>query len=256
MEQIRKWLRRYGLNETATEVYLAILKHPESRTADIQRQTGFVRTTIYYSLAELVNQGLVSENQQNNIKTYRAAHIENLEGAIESRISEQERTLEALSDLKPIFEKLQTKPAESDSYVSRYQGIEPVKQAIEAALRCKSKRWHIIAARDNFLYHTSKQYKQYYLQERKRRGITARTLWEPVDSFKDPSLEDLIYRNPRRLPDQFKGTFKSLVILYDDTTLIIDPYEQKTAHAIHNATSSHLLRMLFEYIWDSVGSNS
>lgn len=256
MERIRKWLRGYGLNETATEVYLSILKHPESKTADIQRHTGFVRTTIYYSLAELVNQGLISENQQNNVKTYRAAQIENLEDVIEARITEQERTLEALGDLKPLFEKLQTKPEEDESYVSRYQGIEPVKQAIEAAFRCKSKRWHIIAARDNFLQHTTKQYKQYYLQERKRRGITARTLWEPVESFKDPTLEDLIYRNPRRLPKQFKGSFNSLIILYDDTTLIIDPFEQKTAHAIHNATSTQLLRMLFEYIWDSVGEKS
>lgn len=249
MEQLENWLVSYGLNNTEVAIYLCILKHPEIKVADIQRHTSLVRTTIYYTLAQLKSRGLLSENQQNNVKTYRAADISSLQRSIETTIAAQQQKLVQLENLQPLFARLEAKHPESESFVARFEGIEPIKQAIEQAFRCRSKRWHIIASRDNFLYHSTKSYQKYYLNERKRRGITAKTLWEPTDEFHSPSLEDVFYRNPRKLPEEFHGTFKSLIIIYDDTTLIIDPYALKTAHAIHNPTSTHLLRLLHEFTW-------
>jgi sugar-specific transcriptional regulator TrmB len=251
MEEFKRWLKSYGLNTTEINVYVHILKHPGCKVADIQRHTGLVRTTIYYALSNLKTEGLVSENQQNNIRTYRASDISSLAGNIETAIHEKQQKLEELDALKPLFEKLESKKPPTESFVARFEGVTPIKQAIEEAFRCNSKRWHIIASRKNFLYYTSKNYKEYYLAERKRRGITAKTLWEPTDEFHAPSVEDVFYRNPRKLPEEFHGTFSSLVILYDDTTLVIDSYEQKTAHAIHNPTSTHLLRLMHEFAWNN-----
>lgn len=251
MNKIDDWLRSYGLNDTEISVYTCILEHPGLKVSDIQRQTGLVRTTIYYTLSQLKAGGLISENTQNNVRTYRCADIDALKRNIETDIKTQRQKIEQLDSLKTVFQTLTAKKPEQDSYVARYEGAEAIKQAIEQAMRCDSKQWHIIAARDNFLYHMSKQYQKYYLEERKRRGITAKTLWEPTDDFKIPSVEDVFYRNPRTLPDEFRGAFNSLVILYDDTTLIIDPYSQKTAHAIHNAASTQLLRLVFETLWKS-----
>lgn len=249
MEKLKLWLGNYGLNKTEIDIYICILKHPEIKVSDIQKQTGLVRTTIYYTLAQLKSQGLLSENLQNNVKTYRATDINTLHNNIESEILDKKSQLDQLNDLGPMIKDLQSAVLQDSSYVARFEGIGPVKQAIEEALRCNSKRWHIIASRDNFLHYCSKQYQQYYLKERKRRGITAKTLWEPTDEFAVHDLEEVFYRNPRKLPEEFRGTFNSLIIIYDKTTLIVDPYEQKTAHAIHNPTSTHLLRLLHEFAW-------
>jgi sugar-specific transcriptional regulator TrmB len=251
MDKIRDWLRSYGLNDTEIAVYICILEHPEIKVSDIQRQTGLVRTTIYYALAQLKTGGLLSENTQNNVKTYRCADVEALKRNVESDISKERQKLEQLDALKDVFGALKTKTPEKDSYVSRYEGVEAIKQSIEQAFRCDSKQWCIIAARDNFLYRMTKQYQQYYLKERKRRDITAKTLWEPTGGLKTASLEDIFYRNPRILPEEFRGAFNSLVILYDDTTLIIDPFSQKTAHAIHNAASTDTLRLVFNSLWQA-----
>lgn len=251
MKQIDEWLRSYGLNSTEIAVYTCILEHPGVKVSDIQRQTGLVRTTIYYTLSQLKAGGLISENTENNVRTYRCADIEALKRNIETDIRTQQQKIRRLDSLKEVFETLKAKSPEQDSYVARYEGAEAIKQAIEQAFRCDSKQWHILAARDNFLYHMSKTYQQYYLAERKRRGITAKTLWEPTNDLKAPSVEDVFYRNPRVLPEEFRGAFNSLVILYDDTTLIIDPYDQKTAHAIHNAASTQLLRLVFNSLWQS-----
>lgn len=249
MNPVKRWLKQYGLNETETAVYLCILSHPGYKVADIQRETSLVRTTIYYALSNLKTEGLVSENRQNNIRTYHASDMSSLEDKIQTTIHDQQQQLEELHDLKGAFDSLTCSAPSSDSYVARFEGTSSIKQAIEQAFRCESKRWHIIASRKNFLYYTSKSYKKYYLEERMRRGITAKTLWEPTDEFHTPSVEEVFYRNPRKLPVEFYGAFNSLVIIYDDTTLVIDPYDQKTAHAIHNPTSTRLLRLLHEFAW-------
>lgn len=255
MQQLQNWLKDYGLNSTAITVYLCVLKHPAVKAADIQRLTGIVRTTIYYAVAELKSKGLLSENLQNNVKTYRAADITNLQNSIELAIGEEKRKLETLINLKPVFDRLTKPEVKKETLVKRYEGLQSVKQAIEEAFRCDSRRWHVIASRDNFLSHTSKHYQRYYLKERKRRGIISKTLWEPVDEQHNLSLEDVFYRNPRRLPKEFLGAFTSLVIMYDDTTLIIDPYEQKTAHAIQDPTGTQLFRLMFETVWSNAQQN-
>jgi sugar-specific transcriptional regulator TrmB len=251
MKSIELWLQSYGLNNTEITVYITILSHPEIKVTDIQRQTNLVRTTIYYTLAQLKSRGLVSENLQNNVKSYRATDISSLRHSIESDIADQQDKLEQLDSLNDVFAMLEKPALDTESYVARFEGTDAIKQSIDQALRCNSKRWHIIAARDNFLSYTSKKYQQYYLDERQRRGITAKTLWEPTDSKHVPSLQEIVYRNPRKLPEDFRSAFNSLVILYDDTTLIVDPPEQNTAHAIHNATSTNLLRMLHTTIWNN-----
>ena len=252
MEEVKKWLASYGLNETEIKVYLCVLKLPDMKVSDIQIQTGLVRTTIYYALSNLKSGGLISENTQNNVRAYRCNDPDALRYKIEYEVAQQRQKLEQLDDLKAVFESIKSEKPAGQSHISRYEGIEPIKKAIEAAFRCDSKRWHIIASRDNFLYHMNKKYQRYYLDERKRRGITAKTLWEPTDSKPSLAIEDVFYRNPRTLPKEFQGAFNSLIILYDNTTLIIDPHAQKTAHAIHNQASTHLLRLLFDYIWRTV----
>lgn len=250
MQPLIKWLREYGLNPTEVRVYICILQNPEVKVADLQRLTSIVRTTLYYTLSELKSKGLISEGTQNNVKFYRANDTSVLEQELETTVNQKRQQQAELENLKPLLSKLRKKRASTqESYVARYEGVEPIKQALEQAFRCHSKRWHIIASRDNFLYHASKAYQQYYLSERRKRGITAKTLWEPTDEFRAPSVDEIIYRNPRLLPEEFRGTFKALVILYDNTTLIIDAYHEKTAHAIHNATSTNLLRRLHETVW-------
>lgn len=251
MEDVNKWLESYGLNPTEISVYTCILQYPDVKVSDIQLQTGLVRTTIYYTLSKLKAEGLISENTQNNVKTYRCSDAGALKRNIESDISAQKQKLDQLESLEDIFENIKPKNIADTSHVARYEGVEAVKKSIEEAFRCESKQWHVIASRDNFLYRMSKPYQQYYLKERKRRDIKAKTLWEPTGEAKSISIEDTFYRNPRVLPEEFHGTFNSLVILYDDTTLIVDSYSQKTAHAIYNPAGTNLMRLMFDTIWRS-----
>lgn len=251
MSTLSEWLLNYGLGPTEINVFLCIVKNPKLKVSDIQRLTGLVRTTIYHSVASLKSKGLISESRQNNVRTYRASSISNLSKGIQNKIDSEQKKLDTLAKLEPIFETLQGMSSKDESFISRFEGVSPVKQSIEEALRCKSKGWLVMASRDNFLFHTSKVYKAYYLEERKRRGIVSKTLWEPVSNFEPKLKDDPFDRNPRHLPESFKGKFNSLVILYDDSILIVDPFDQKTSHIIHNQEANNLMGLMFDFIWDS-----
>lgn len=248
MNSIEAWLKKFGLNDTETAVYLCILQHPHIRTADIQKQTGLVRTTIYYSLAELKTKGLISENSQNNIRTYHANDPSVLRTSIYRAITTQEHLLDELDLLGDSFARI-TQPSQDDSRVARYEGDTAIKQAIDLALRCESKRWYILASHDNYLSHTSKQYQRYYLDEREHRGIIAHTLWEPHGSMKTPTTRSIVYRQPRELPTEFAGSFSGIIILYDDVTLHIGPHSSQSAHAIYDQSTTHIMRLLFMSLW-------
>lgn len=248
MKAVKQWLLDYGLNDKEAEVYLVIAESPDCKAIDIQRETMYVRTTIYYALNQLKAQGLISENVSNNVRTFRVNDSSVFRGHIEQIIQTERSRLETIDTIETYLASVR-KAAAKESYVSRYEGVRSIKSAVEIAMRCNSKSWHVLAARDNFLAHMPKAYQKYYLTERERRGITAKTLWEPVDDGVAISLKDTALRAPRRLPDPFAGNFKSLVIVYDDTVLIIDPYKEKTAHAITSAATADLMRMMFMAIW-------
>lgn len=246
----KQWLLEFGLNQKEVEIYLVIAKIADCRASDIQRETGYVRTSIYYALNQLKAQGLISENIENNIRTFRVTSTSVFRNKIEESITVEQARLNEVSEFEKYLRSI-TESKIDGSYVSRYEGTHAIKQAIEEALRCNSKLWYVLAAKENFLTHMPKKYQQYYLSERERRCITSKTLWESVEAVAPISLKNTALRSPRRLPEEFTGNFNSLVIMYDNSVLIIDPYDKKTAHIIHSAATSGLLRMMFMALWSS-----
>lgn len=247
--ELRALLSSLGLTTSMCDVFIAIAKHPDSKTQDIQRYTQLVRTSIYYSLAQLKSLGLISESSQNNIRTYRVHDESHIRQKIQRSIAAEQEKLDQLTTVHGILEAMKTSPAQS-SHMSRYEGVEPIKTAIDQALRCTSKKWRIIAPYDNFLRHMPKSYQQHYLNERERRGISARTLWERHTPSSPITLAAILSRSPRYLPDNFSGMFTSIVIIYDDSVLLIDSFEQQTAHIIHNSATAKLFALLFDSFWE------
>jgi len=246
---LKEWLLSYGLNESETKVYLSILENPNIKVADIQRQTHIVRTTLYHNISLLKAKGLISESKTNNVSVYKTTGTNSFKSEIEHRIKNEKKSLLSLIELeKDLNNNKQNKL--HGSYIERFEGTNAVKQSIENAFRCDNKSWLIIAPVDNFLMGCSKKYQSYYLSEKKRRNIRSRTLWDPTKEINNPTLKDLFFRAPKKLPEEYRDNFKSLFIIYDNTTLIIDSYEQKTAHAIYNNDSTTILKLMFNSMWE------
>lgn len=73
-QEIIKGLEQFGLTEGDSKVYLALLELGESTVGEIEKKIGLQRTTIYFSLNKLLENGLVYFNKKNNIRFYTAIH--------------------------------------------------------------------------------------------------------------------------------------------------------------------------------------
>ncbi len=248
-DEIHKWLEEFGLNKSEITVYIAILEHPDSQVKELVAKTEILRTTLYNVLSQLKTKNLVTEATQNNVRSYRASDFSVFRHAIDARIQKDTKTIEGFEKVEQLLGSFAGTASAQDSYVERFEGVRGVKQSIEKAFRSKSKNWYIIAPVDNFLFNSPRSYQQYYLTERKRRGIKSKTLWDPIKEIENMSLEQSLFRAPRKLPEAFKGSFKSLFIIYDDTVLIIEGYDKKVAHAIHSVDSTQLMKLMFDTIW-------
>ena len=248
MDMTKQWLRAYGLNDKEAELFVLIAKNPYIKVTELQRLTGYIRTSLYYSLNQLVARGLVSENIENNIRTFTIQNRDIFRHHIEHSIHEKQALLKQLPAVEAEL-KTYIDTQKEHSTVVRYEGEKSIKTALEDAFRCRSKQWHIIAAKDNFLSHMSDEYKQYYLEQRDTRGIKAKTLWEPLDRVQGLKLKDIIFRAPRQLPEDFLGTFHSLVIMYDDTILVVDDHKSMSAYAIKNRATTELFILFFMSLW-------
>lgn len=247
MDKILAWLRNYGLHSSEIKVYIDILTHPSTKVADIQKRTGLVRTTLYHTLASLTTKGLVSETTNNNVRRYSAADPKTFAHNIERDIESKNSQLSGLEEILELFPRPGT-GQDTSAQVEHFRGTTAVKNAIDQALRCSTKKWYIIAPRNNFVKYAGKDYARYFMQQRGKRQIVAKSLWEKHEAW-ELTNRNMLNRNPRFLPDSFNNKFRSLVIIYDDNVLFIEPADQKDATCIRSSDISRLMKLMFDAIW-------
>ena len=122
-------LKKIGLSEGESKIYLTLLRLGESKVHNIKQETKMHRTTIYDFLDSLIKKGLASYVVRNGVNYYIAAPPERLS----SLIKEKEETLaQVLPDL--------TKIAESEKRklkVEVYDGVEGYKTHLNLILKEK-----------------------------------------------------------------------------------------------------------------------
>jgi hypothetical protein len=169
-------------------------------------------------------------------------------------LSDRRRELRLLEDsyeeLLPLFPRLSGR--EPEARISHYHSIAGIKSVIDQALATESRRWRIIAPRDNFLSQYDRDYAEYFIREREIRQIRARTLWErPTDGRKPRlSIEQALYRRPHYLPDSLQHQFGSIVIIFDDSMAIIAPLAEQRAILIENAATVDTFKVMFDTLYE------
>lgn len=241
-------LSEMGLGETEQKLYLAGLQTAEASVNFLVHKTGINRTTAYHALGTLQQKGFLTETKVAGRLVYRMLPPKELERVLSSRQAQIEAHKHQILEIEHLFP-----VAEVDlqaTYIEKFEGTQAVKSAIEKALYCASRNWNIIAPRDNFFNQIDKDYAAYFMETRRSRKISARSLWEP-DATNSPnlSLKDLMLRKPRYLPATFTDKFEAVVILFDDKALFLPPFERQTAVLVHSQDVVGTLNVMFEALW-------
>lgn len=241
-------LAELGLTRTESAVYRAGLARSPASATELSRTTGIKRPTVYHALETLMTKGLAAKKGSGARLAFTMAPPSTLKSLVDRQIDRLERRKASIDALAPLLSK-QVASAPVD--VAHYEGVEGVRAVVEEALYCKSRRWEIIAPKDNFFAQFDRDYARYFLETRSRRGIVARSLWEkglPRHVLND---EELRLRNPRWLPDAVKGAFRSLIILFDDKVAIVSSYDALSAILIRSEEIRATFKAMFEALWQT-----
>lgn len=246
--RLMKALEKVGLTKKESEIYCAGRMHGALSVKEIVAETGIKRPTVYHALETLSGKGLVSVRDGYEGRLYVMSDPVQIKKVLTRKEEDLKNVGEEIEDLLPVFMTLGDHVKKEKIATMQFSGERGVKVAIDEALYCKSKKWKIIAPRKNFFSERAdRTYADYYLQTRKQRKITAQTLWEVDEGQIKKEVREA--RKPRILPEQMKGKFTSVMILFDDKALLISSRKNMSAIIIESKEMSNLLSVFFDGLW-------
>ncbi len=243
IDNIHTLLDKAGVNKSETAVYMAGKKIGTSTSAQLIKVTGLPRPTVMAALASLREFGLcVAYRRDGRSFSYTMQPMVALNKYIGTNIRQANDLIEEINLVD-----------ESSVYLETYRasGQIEVQNLIEQALRCKTRKWQIIAPKDNALAHMPASYTKYFKEVRRERQIESETLWSEMDKRDNIPLHDVIMRKPRYVPKDISKQIPSLLLAFDDKLLAIDGTTNPSAVLVTNTSIVQTFKVVFELAWRS-----
>ena len=130
---IRPLLRRIGLDEKESEIYLTLLSLKVARASSVARVSRQSRSHTYLILRSLVEKGLVSEIERGKVLHFVAEPPQRLLGYLDNRRQELEELRPLVEGSMPLFSTL-TSPLIGQPRVTLLRGIDGMKQVYRDVL--------------------------------------------------------------------------------------------------------------------------
>ncbi len=239
--------RKIGLEGKEATLFINVATGGRVTASTLSETTGCNRATVYHVISTLHQKGLVQRELLNGSYYYFLSDEATIKGYINKKIYELENAKETITNVIKRIPK--HKNSGSDTSVQVFSGEEGVTFAFEIAFQARKKEWDIIAPKNNFLTLINEAFVERYLK--KRKNIKTRTLWELDASKKLPPKEILKERNVHYLSEEYRNTFTSLIIIFDQSALFVSHEKDGSATLIQSESAILTLRILFDVAWKS-----
>lgn len=234
-------LQDSGLNETESKIYLAALELGQTSVSRIARKSGIKRTTVYLSLENLRNKGLISALKKDGKAYYYAEDPRNLERMLQEK---KERISKLMPELLAFTNLIDKKPE-----IRYFEGEEGIKEVLMDALNFAKKEICMIYSESYIADFDEKYFSQYYAPERLKRKIIARTLVPDNEQMRILSTTN--EKNLRKMrflsPNLFEINIE--IMLYSDNKMSIVSFEEKFALIIESQAIFKSFQSIFETMW-------
>jgi sugar-specific transcriptional regulator TrmB len=240
-------LRKLGLTEGESKVYLALIKIGSSTIGPILDESGITKSMIYRILEKLTKKGLVSYIVKEKTKYYQASNPTTLLDYVEKKKEDLTKTNEELKSLIPT---LLMQQQNIKNRATIYQGLKGLMTAYENRYLKLQKGDEVVLyglpAEQPEFHHI--YWEKHHLILSKK-GIKCRMLYA-----QDVSNEILKNRNgyhgcqAKKMP--FNENTPSWVMIYKDVVLIAIPQgENPLGIEIENQEISDSFKTYFEWLW-------
>jgi sugar-specific transcriptional regulator TrmB len=163
-----KILQNFGLTDSESKVYLALLELGPSLAGTISRKTGIHRRNIYDITERLAKKGLIGYILKNNRRVFEAANPERFNEILNEK---QEELNENLGDLMFLYKK--TKEKQETNF---YAGIEGLKTVFQDQLGSKDGKEILILGASSSAFEVLPFYFKWYDKDRIKKKIKVRII--------------------------------------------------------------------------------
>lgn len=248
-------LKKIGLSDNETKVYLALLELGSATVQQIAQKAEVNRPTTYVQLESLMKDGLVTSfekspnNKKRKTKTYFRAedpeYLQKLIGRERHQVDERERELASiLPELGRLFATSGERPR-----VRFFDGIEGLKTMDEEFLKVKNKMIEGVTSLDD-VEKVFPPPSDNYTERRIKKGIRTRGIYT---SSRGPVLKDTdpkMLREARFVPPD-KFPFSCDITVYDDSVAIASLREKIFGVVIENKEIANSIRSLISIAWEA-----
>lgn len=248
-------LKRLGLTNNQSKIYLGFLKHGEKMASEIARKLSMDKSSAYRAVYQLDKKGLLTRKPRKRGTTYTAASphvLKDLHNDKKLEIKKQSKRLNK-------FIKKLTTQAEMEqrkTYIKVEKGIDAHISAMEESLQNSEKiireRWHL----ENPIF-KNKKYSKYvfkFIKRRVKKKIQLKYLasWKDKSTIFDPIMKtsNKFLKEVRIIPGDIDD--KNNLRIYDDTVEIIsfDKKDEFIVITIKDEYIADLMKKMFDFIFD------
>lgn len=240
-KHLTKTLENLGLSNKAAKVYLANLMLGESTILELSKKSGVSRTSIYYTLLELKEKGMITEKERGNKNYYMYAEPD---AVIKETREKMMAFGEILPDLQQIKMTEKRKPG-----IEFYFGPAGFKEVWFKIFDSGCSEFCIITAADHFDGYVKEKYiMEEIIAEKRKRNIKSRHII--VDSPKARSIvakDETENRKSKILSREYSLFFTEIIT--PNFVVFIFPRLQNLIFTIDYSLFAKTRKNLFEILW-------
>lgn len=237
-------LQNIGLSEKGASVYLAALELGEATVQELARWSHVKRTTIYYTLTELLERGALKETKRNRRIYYIAEPPSTLLKNAKEYLSDFEESLGKLEELRHTVYK---RPR-----LTFFYGPAGFKEIWNMIFESKEKEFMIITSGENFLDFVKEKYiLDDIIRTKKKLGVRSRQII--VDS---PYARKIIAKDMQEnrvsklLPPGGKLPFTEIIC--SDFVAFISSRLENNLFVVENESFAQSRQTVFETLWQKL----
>ncbi len=236
-------LREFGLSEKEIGVYLALLPLGTVSLQRVVKKLEYPRTTVYNTINQLIEKGLVSKIEIKGVSNFTAADPEKLSKKLQEKKDLIDAILPDLKELKANIKDI--------SSVEIYEGFKGVYTLLTDVFAKKQQTYYFggYAGALEILKHIPNHARMMRLEKK----IPAKIVIAPLDEeiFHDKQYQKL---TKMRFLDSMKD-FPVMILLYGNNTAIHTVKGDLIGIIIRNKEVTQAMKIIFNMYW-SMGSSA
>src|SRR3989338_3841442 len=240
-------LQSFGLSETESQTYLAALKKPHFSVSELTKDLDLKRPTLYHALETLEQKGLIVSIGHSKVVRFRAEPVEQLKSILKRKELELKSLEKKLDKAIPFFPGISEQTDGVIHQIEYFRGKESLQNLGERIFQAKKKE--LLAMNPPFSImekFMDEEWGLQYLEERAKRGIHTKTLWQDMPTYRGVDEHQKYFRDVRMLPVKKFGEFKTSIQIFDNNVVIFNFLPELFGVLIQSFHYSETMRLIFQ----------